>query len=86
MTCGHKSPTFGCLPCIKADRDRFAETSYRLWKSVYKLPKCKSCGEKMIHYGKNTYPSKVEAIIICPMVDNEGCASCEDEDLTVVIA
>lgn len=87
MTCAkHSAPTFGCLDCIKSDRESFAAESYRLWKTKFKLPRCKSCGAGMIHYGRNTYPSRVEAILICPGRTEDGVATCEDEDIVLVIA
>ena len=84
--CGHAAPVFGCDGCIQSDREAWAERAYAEWKKTYRLPKCPGCGAAMIHYGKNTYPSKLEAIVICPGIDGDGCATCEEHDITAVIA
>jgi hypothetical protein len=85
VPCGHAAPTFGCDSCIATDRTNWAEATYAAWKKAYKLPKCPGCGETMFHYGKNTYPAKLEAVVICPSYDVEGVPTCEDEDIVLVI-
>ena len=85
-SCDHPAPVFGCSGCIDADRAAFAKKAYEAWKATYKLPKCPSCGEKMLHYGYNHTPTKVEAEVICSRFDTDGAPTCEDEDMVLVIA
>lgn len=85
MTHSHTVPAFGCSDCISQDRSAWSERAYAEWKLTYKLPNCPGCGATMIHYGKNEYPSKLEAIVICPSHDSDGVPLCEDHDIVLVI-
>lgn len=86
MIHSHAVPVWGCSDCLTEDKSAWAEKTYAAWKSTYKIPKCAGCGTTMIHYGKNSYPSKLEALLICPAQDEDGAAFCnEDSDLTLVI-
>ena len=86
QACDHNVPTFGCSSCIQNDRQAFAMKSYEAWKKTYRLPKCPSCGNAMLHYGYNHDAKKVEALVICSRHDEDGVPLCEDEDMSVVIA
>jgi hypothetical protein len=84
--CGHTIPTFGCLGCISKDRDGFAKEAYLKWQKTYKLPKCPSCKSEMLHYGYFFDSKEVRAEVVCSRFDGDGVPTCEDEDMTVVIA
>ena len=81
----HRVPVFGCSDCLTQDREAWSIKTYAAWLATYKLPKCPGCGMTMIHYGKNTYPSKLEALVICPSQDEDGGSYCDEHDITLVI-
>lgn len=83
--CTHQIPVFGCKSCVESDRERWAEITYSAWKNTHKPPRCPGCGTPMIHYGRNTYPSRLEAVVICPAQNADGSTVCEEHDITVVI-
>lgn len=84
--CDHKVPSFGCSACILKDRKAFAIKSWESWKKTYKLPKCPGCGKAMLHYGHNYDSKEVRAEVICSGHDSDGVPTCDEHDITVIIA
>lgn len=74
----HQKPVFGCALCIQGDREAFARQAYEKWKATYKLPSCKECGKHMLHYGHDSTPTVVKALLCCSGFDGDGVPTCDD--------
>jgi hypothetical protein len=81
----HPKPVFGCPECIADDREAFARHVYAKWKDGYKLPRCKECGNPMLHYGLDYTPKVVKGLLCCSAHDVDGVPTC-DELVEVVLA
>lgn len=81
----HDVPTFGCDSCITRDREAYATKVYLEWKKTYVIPKCRDCAKTMRHDGVHSSAGEIRALLVCPRIDVDGEAMCDDPELTVVI-
>lgn len=80
----HSTPVFGCIDCINADKDSWAQRLYAAWVKTYTPKRC--CGKPMKVDGWTRNGDHVQVFVMCCQIKDGELLCYGNNDYTVELA